>query len=170
MPDTIAALFSDEFHAESAVRALRSAHFDSTRTELRQAGENRMPDSGRYAARGIEVGCIGGTLLGVFLGLLAAGLLPHTHPFLAGGLFVPFILAIAFGASGGLAGLLLGMSAWYEATRLHQLDVLSGRYLVSVELDPERRNTARRILLSQGAITAWPTASSAARSGRPAVE
>lgn len=129
-----------------------------------------MPDSGSYAARGIEGGCIGGTLLGVLVGVLAAGLLPHTHAFLPGGLFVPFILAIAFGASGGLVGLLLGISAWHEAARLHQLDVQSGSYLVSVEADPDRRDTARRILLLQGAIAAWPAGSAAARSSRPAVE
>jgi F0F1-type ATP synthase assembly protein I len=170
MQDTIAALFKDEVQAESAVRALRSAHFDSTRTMQRQAGENRTPDSGSYAARGIEAGCVGGTVVGVLLGVLAAGLLPHSHPFLPGGLFVPFILGIAFGATGGLIGLLLSISAWHEAARLHQLDVQSGRYLVSVEADPERRDTARRILLSQGAITAWPAGSSAARSGRPVVE
>jgi hypothetical protein len=170
MQDTVAALFRDEVQAESAVWALRSAHFDSTRTELRQAGQNRMPDSGSYAARGIEVGCIGGTLLGVFLGVLAAGLLPHTHPFLPGGLFVPFMLAIAFGATGGLVGLLLSISAWADMARLHDLDVQSGRYLVSVEAAPELRDTARRILLLQGAITAWPAGSATARSGRPAVE
>jgi hypothetical protein len=170
MQDTIAALFKDEVQAESAVRALNSAHFDSTRTELRQAGENRMPDSGSYAAKGIEIGCISGTLLGILIGMFAAGLLPHTHPLLAGGLFIPFILAIAFGATGGLVGLLLSISAWHEMARLHELDVQSGRYLVSVEAEPERRDTARRILLSKGAITAWPAGSSAARSGRPAVE
>src|SRR4029077_20691366 len=125
MQDTIAALFKDEVQAESAIRALRSAHFDSTRTELRQAGETRMPDSGSYAAKGIEVGCIGGTLLGVLLGVAAAGVLPHTNSFLRGGLFVPFILAIAFGASGGLVGLLLSISAWHEKARLHELDVQS---------------------------------------------
>jgi hypothetical protein len=170
MPDTIAALFKNEVQAELAVRALEAAQFESARTELRQAAENRMPDFGDYAARGIEIGCICGTLLGVILGAVTAGLLPHTHPFLQGGLFVPFILAIAFGATGGLVGLLLSMSAWHERARLHELDVLSGRYLVSVGADPERRETARRILLSKGAITAWPTKSSTARSGRPAVE
>jgi hypothetical protein len=170
MPDTIAALFKDEVQAESAVSALRSAHFDSPRTELRQAAESRMPDSGSYAARGIEIGCVCGTLLGVLLGVFAAGLLPHSHPFLQGGLFVPFMLAIALGTTGGLVGLLLSMSAWHERARLHELDVLSGRYLVSLEAEPERRETARRILLSRGAITAWPTNSSTPRAGRPAAE
>jgi hypothetical protein len=170
MQDTIAALFKDEVQAELAVRALTSAQFDSTRTELRQAAENRMPDSGSYAARGIEVGCVCGTLLGVIAGVLAAGLLPHSHTFVPGGLFVPFILAIAFGATGGLVGLLLGISAWHERARFHELDVQSGRYLVSVDAEPERRDTARRILLSKGAITAWPAHPRATRSSRPAVE
>jgi hypothetical protein len=158
MQDTVAALFKDEIQAESAVIALRSAHFDSTRTEPRQAGGSGMPDSGSYAARGIEIGCTGGTLLGVVLGVVAAGLLPHTHPFLPG-LFVPFMLAMAFGATGGLVGLLLSISAWHEMARLHALDVQSGRFLVSVEAEPERRDTARRIVLSKGAITAWPARS-----------
>jgi hypothetical protein len=170
MHDTIAALFEDEVRAESALRALRSAQFDSARAELRQAAGSRMPDSGDYAAKGIEIGCVCGTVLGVLLGLAAVGLVPHAHPFLQGGLFVPFVLAIAFGASGGLVGLLLSISAWHEMARLHALDVQSGRYLVSVESGPERLDTARRILLSKGAITAWPTTSPAKRSGRPAVE
>jgi hypothetical protein len=72
---------------------------------------------------------------------------------------VTFILAIAFGATGGLVGLLLSMSAWREMARRHVLDVQSGRFLVSVEAEPERRDTARRILLSKGAITAWPARS-----------
>jgi hypothetical protein len=166
MQDTIAALFRDEVHAESAVHALSSAQFESARTEVRQAGTNRMPASGSYAAKGIEIGCVGGTLLGVVLGAVAAGLLPHSRTFLQGGMFVPFIFAIAFGATGGWVGLLLSVSAWHERARLHQLDVQSGRYLVSVDADPDRRHTARSILLLKGAITAWP----ARRSGRPEVE
>ena len=170
MHDTIAALFKDEVQAESALSALRSAQFNSVRAKLRQAAGSQMPDSGDLAARGIELGCVCGTLLGVLLGLVAAGLVPRAHPFLQGGLFVPFILAIAFGATGGLVGLLLSILAWAEMARLHALDVQSGRYLVSVEAEPERRDTARRILLSKGAITAWPAGSATARSGRPAVE
>ncbi|HEX9097350.1 MAG TPA: hypothetical protein VF990_14775 [Candidatus Dormibacteraeota bacterium] len=169
MPDTITALFKDEVQAGSAMRTLKSAQFDA-RAELRQAAGNRMPDSGDYAARGIEMGCICGTMLGVLLGLVAAGLIPHGRPFLQGGLFVPFILAIAFGATGGLVGFLLSISAWFERARLHELDVQSGRYLVRVEAEPERLDAARRILLSQGAITAWRAGSPAARSSRPAVE
>jgi len=170
MHDTIAALFKDEVQAQAALSALRSAQFDSARAELRQAAGNRMPDSGEYAAKGIQIGCVCGTVLGVLLGLVAAGLVPHAHPFLHGGLFVPFMLAIAFGATGGLVGLLLSISAWLERARLHELDVATGRYLVKVEVEPERRDTARRILLSKGAITAWPADSPARRSGRPAVE
>jgi len=170
MHDTIAALFKDEVQADSAMRALKSAEFDTARAELRQAAGSRMPDSGDYAARGIEIGCICGTVLGVLLGLVAAGLVPHARPFLQGGLFVAFILGVAFGATGGLVGLLLSLSAWLERARLHELDVRSGRYLVSVEAEPERLDAARRILLSTGAITAWPADSPAARSSRPAVE
>src|SRR5207245_10934770 len=107
MPDSIAALFKDEEQADSAVRALKSVDFDSSKIEMRGPREPELPDFGGNAARGVAIGCIGGTILGVVLGVIAAGIIPGSHTFVHGGLFVPFMLAMAPGAAGGLAGLLL---------------------------------------------------------------
>jgi hypothetical protein len=171
MPDTIAALFKDEAQARSAVSALRSARFDSARTEIRGPAEAHVPDFGGSAARGVAMGSIGGSVLGALLGVFAAGVIPGTHPLLQGGLFVPFMAAIALGATGGLAGLLLSMSASRERILFYEQEVQSGRYLVSVDTEPERRETARQILLSKGAIEALPIdAPTIKRSGRRAVE
>jgi hypothetical protein len=171
MPDTVSALFKDKARAESAVSALRSADFDPARTEMRGPSEAQLPDFGGNAARGVAVGCIGGTVLGVVLGVLSAGLIPGTHAFMQGGLFVPFMFAMALGATGGLAGLLLSMSASREHVLFYEQKVQSGRYLVSVETEPERRETACQILLSKGAIEAAPIDAPSMKSrGRRAVE
>jgi hypothetical protein len=152
MPDTVAALFDDEAQAEFAVHALRSARFASASTHFRRTEPARMPDFGAHAVRGLEVGYLAGTFAGMALGIVAAGLIPHSHVFVQGGLFVPFILAIAFGVTGGLAGLLV--SAW--ASRDHAIrferEVKSSPYMVTVITDPERVEYARKIMMSKGAI------------------
>jgi hypothetical protein len=171
MPDTVSALFKDETQAESAVSALRSAAFDPARTEMRGPPEAQLPDFGGNTARGVAIGCIGGTVLGAVLGVLSVGLIPGTHPFMQGGLFVPFMFAMALGATGGLAGLLLSMSASRERALFYEQEVQSGRYLVSVDTEPERRETARQILLSKGAIEAAPIDAPSVKSrGRRALE
>src|SRR3989475_6699787 len=115
MPHTVAALFDDEAQAEFAVHALRSARFASAHTEVRPAEPADMPDIGATALRGLEIGYLVGTAAGAVLGVIAAGLIPRTHMFLRGGLLVPLILAIAFGLTGGLTGMLL--SAWASRDR-----------------------------------------------------
>ena len=174
MPDTIVALFKDKGQAESAVRALLTARFDS-RVELRKPGEAQLPDFGAVAARGVSIGYVGGTVLGIVVGVIAAGVIPGTHQFLHGGLFVPFMLAIAFGATGGLAGLLFSISLSQEKTLFYEQEMQSGRYLVSVQAVPERAETARQILLlAKGAMEVppieSPSDSPAMRRGRRAVE
>ncbi len=163
MRDTITALFKDEAQAESAMRALKEAKFDRASTELRRPQLAEVPDFGANAARGVAIGSIGGTVLGVILGILASGVIPGSHAYAQGGWFVPFILAMALGATGGLAGLLL--SLYFER------EVQSGRYMVSVDTDPDRLEAARQILMSRGAIEASPIDSpTVKRSGRRAVE
>ena len=171
MPDTIAALFKDQEQADSAVSALKSANFDSSKIEMRSPREPELPDFGGNAARGVAIGCIGGTILGVVLGVIAAGIIPGSHTFVHGGLFVPFMLAMALGATGGLAGLLLSMSGSHERALFYEQEVQSGRYLVSVDTEPDRREAARQILLSKGAMEAAPIDSpTVKRGGRRVVE
>jgi hypothetical protein len=53
----------------------------------------------------------------------------------------------------------------------YEQEVQSGRYLVSVDTQPERRETARQILLSKGAMEAAPIDSpTVKRGGRRVVE
>ncbi|HSS95080.1 MAG TPA: hypothetical protein VLR46_13985 [Candidatus Dormibacteraeota bacterium] len=171
MPDTIAALFKEEAQAESAVGALRSANFDSARTELHRPADAHVPDAGGTAARGIAIGCIGGTALGLVLGVIGAGLIPGSHTFLQGGLLVPLMLATALGATGGLGGLLLGIAALQERSLFYEQEVQSGRFMVSVDTEPERLEDARNILLSKGAMEASSIDSpTIKRGGRRAVE
>jgi MFS family permease len=171
MPDTITALFKDEAGAESAMHALKEANFDRASTELRRPEDAEIPDFGGNAARGVAIGSIGGTVLGVILGILASGVIPGSHSYAQGGWFVPFILAMALGATGGLAGLLVSMSASHERGLYFEQEVQSGRYMVSVDTDPDRLETAREILMSRGAIEASPIDSpTVKRSGRRVVE
>lgn len=165
MSDTIAALFKNQEHADSAVRALKSAEFDNAEIEIRGPREPKVPDFGGNAARGVAIGSIGGTALGGVLGLLAAGVVPGSHAYVQGGWFDPFMLAIALGATGGLAGLLLSAGASRDRALFFEQEVQSGRYLVTVETQPERRETAREILLSKGAIEAAPIDSPSVRRG-----
>lgn len=69
-----------------------------------------MRDFGGNAARGVAIGSFGGNVLGVVLGILLAGVIPGAHAYAQGGWSVPFILGLALGATGGLAGLLLSLS------------------------------------------------------------
>jgi MFS family permease len=165
MPDTIAALFKDEEQAESAVRALKSADFDSSEIEMRGPREPQLPDFGGNAARGVAFGSIGGTVLGAILGTFVAGVVPGSHAYVTGGWFVPFMLAMALGATGGLAGLLLSVGASRDRALYYEQEVQSGRYLVSVNTQPERREFAREILLSKGAMEAAPIDSPTVKRG-----
>src|SRR5207245_265265 len=169
--DPSAALCQDEEQADSAVRALKSVDFDSSEIEMRGPREPELPDVGGNAARGVAFGSIGGTILGAVLGVLAAGVMPGSHAYVQGGWFVPFMLAMALGATGGLAGLLLSVGASRDRALFYEQEVQSGRYLVSVDTKPERRETARQILLSKGAMEAAPIDSpTVKRGGRRVVE
>lgn len=170
MPDAVTALFKDEEQADSAVHALKSADFGPSEIEVRGPREPDLPDVGGNAARGVAFGSIGGTVLGVVMGVLAAGDIPGSHAYVQGGWFVPFMLAMALGATGGLAGLLLSAGASRDRDLYYEQEVQSGRYLVSVDTQPERRETARQILVSQGAMEASQIDASTVRRGRRVVE
>jgi hypothetical protein len=170
MPEKVTALFKNEAQAESALTALQTADFDSVRSEIRRPGEARVPDFGGNAARGVGIGTSGGTVLGAIVGVLASGVIPGTHAYVQGGVIVPLMLAMALGATGGLAGLLLSASALRDRNLYYEQELQSGRYLVSVDTEPERLESARQILLSKGAMEASPIDSPIVKSGRRAVE
>ena len=56
MATTVLALFKDAGEAEAAVRALRSAHFESARLGIVHAGDAHVPRFGWYAFIGSVAG------------------------------------------------------------------------------------------------------------------
>ncbi len=151
MSTTVLALFKDQREAEAAVEALRSAHFDSARMGIGNAGDASVPKHGRNALVGVLAGAAGCGLVGTLIGVFAAGLVPGLAAWLAGGWFVPVMIGLGGAATGAIAGWL---------SRQHAVDyeeeVAAGRTLVSVYSHPDKVEEARRILLEEGAFEAAP--------------
>ena len=156
MTTTVLALFTEPKEAEQAVRALRSAHFDSVRVGIVRPGEARPPRFGRSAMVGIVIGTIGCGVLGGILGLFAAGMVPGIGAWLPGGWFAVMMLGLAAASTGAVAGLLMSQSAASQDALYYEDEVAAGRTLVSVSSDPELADVARRILLDEGAFEAAP--------------
>jgi hypothetical protein len=157
MANTVLALFRERRDAEAAVRALRSADFDSATIGIAHPGDaGRVPRYGIVALKGVLGGTIGCGLIGVIAGLIVGGLLPMTHPLLPGGWFVPFMLGMAGAGTGAVAGLLASQSTAERGAYYYDDEVRAGRTLVTVHAAASRVAEARRILLEQGAFDASP--------------
>jgi hypothetical protein len=100
---TVLALFKDKRDAEAAVRALKSARFDSARLGVVPPGRSLVPRFGRIAVTGIAAGTIGCGMAGLLLGLVLAW-------WLHGGWLVPVMFAMTGAATGALAGMLISQS------------------------------------------------------------
>jgi len=150
---TVLALFKDQRDAEAAVRALRSAAFDSAQLGLAHAGETHVPKFGYNALIGVVGGAIGCGVVGVLVGFAAAGMLSTVVP---GGWFVPLMIGLGGAATGAVAGLLISMSMSRQHALYYEDEVAAGRTLVSVYSDPDKIEIARRILLEEGAFEAAP--------------
>lgn len=142
---TVLALFRDKRDAEAAIRALKSAHFDSARLGVLPPGEANVPAFGKAALIGIGAGIVLCGTLGVLLGLGFGG-----------GWFVPLMFGITGAATGALAGMLVSQSFARQGTLYYEEEVESGRTLVSVLSEDDRAEDARRILLQEGAFEADP--------------
>jgi len=157
MTQTVLALFRERRDAEAAIRALRAAHFDSAQLAIGQAGDDRgVPRHGRIAFAGVVGGAVGCGVIGVLIGLVAGGLVPMVHAWLPGGWFVPFMLGIAGAGTGAVAGLLMSQSIAERGAYYYDDEVRAGRTLVRVEAEPGEVETARRILMEEGAFDASP--------------
>jgi hypothetical protein len=150
---TVLALFKDQADAEAAVRALRSARFDSAQLGNLHAEHAQVPKYGENAVVGILGGAIGCGLTGALLGVAMTALDPQAFP---GGWFVPFMIGLAGAATGAVAGMLLSMSMSRQHAMYYEDAVAAGRTLVSVHAEPDRIEQARRILLDEGAFEAAP--------------
>jgi hypothetical protein len=146
---TVLALFKDKRDAEAAVRALKSARFDSARLGVVPPGRSRVPLFGRIAVTGIAAGTIGCAIAGLILGLVLAW-------WLHGGWLVPVMFALTGAATGALAGMLISQSVSRQDTLYYEEEVEAGRTLVTVMSEAERAEDARRILLQEGAFEASP--------------
>jgi hypothetical protein len=157
MSTTVLALFRDQRAAEAAVEALLSAHFESARLGTVPAGDAHVSNRGQSALVVVVAGAVGCGLVGMLIGVVAAGLVPGLAPWLTGGWFVPLMIGLGGAATGAVAGLLMS----HSVARQHSLyeDVIAGgRTLVSVYSDPEKVEEAQRILLQKGAFEAAPIA------------
>ena len=155
MATTVLALFKDAGEAEAAVRALRSAHFESARLGIVHAGDAHVPRFGWYAFIGSVAGTVGGALLGLLAGVLLAGVLPGWSAALSGG-FAVLMLALGGAATGVVAGLLISQSIARQGSLYYEEEASAGRTLVSVHAEQDLVEVARRILLDEGAFEAAP--------------
>lgn len=146
---SILALFKDREDAESAVRALKSARFDSARLGVVPPGETHTPPFGKIAAIGVLAGTVGCAIVGVLIGAVVAHVLHQ-------GWFVPFMFGITGAATGTVAGLLVSQTGGSQGALYYEEEVEAGRTLVTVTSELERAEEARRILLAEGAFEAAP--------------
>jgi hypothetical protein len=137
------------------MRALRSAHFESARIGIAQAGENRVPNYGRAAFDGVVGGAIGCGLIGFIIGAISSAIIGPV-PWLQGGWFVPIMLGAAGAATGAVSGLLMSQSATERGALYYDEEVSGGRTLVTVYADRSDVAEIRQILLREGAFDAAP--------------
>ena len=156
MSTTVLALFRERRDAEAAITALKSANFDSAQLGIAEPGDARMPRYGVVAFKGVVGATLGCALVGVLIGVVAGGFVPGIHALLPGGWFLLFMLGIAGAGTGAVAGLLMSQSVAERGAYYYDDEVRAGRTLVRVEADPGEVETARRILLEQGAFDAAP--------------
>jgi hypothetical protein len=153
MPNTVVALFATLSTAESAVRKLEHAGFESDEIGLLGPGEVAEPDEGKNLARGIGTGAATGGLAGGVLAAIAAGAIPGIGPVIAGGVLTSVIAAAATaGTVGGVVGALVSMEISDKHAHYFEQEVRGGRFLVSVT--SRRSDKAKKVLRSAGALEA----------------
>jgi hypothetical protein len=153
MPNTVLALFAALSEAESAVRNLEQAGFESDEIGLLWPGDAPEPDQEQTLRRGIGTGAAAGGLAGGVLAALAAGAVPGIGPVLAGGVLASVIAGTATaGTAGGVVGALVSMAISDKHAHYYEQELHAGRFLVSVT--SSRSDDAQEILRSAGALEA----------------
>src|SRR2546423_13298274 len=134
MPSTtVLALFKDKRDAEAAVRALKSARFDSARLGVVEPRNAHVQAFGQMAVAGVGAGTIVCGVVGVALGTAVAGGLPGTHAWLPGGWFVLFMFGLTGAATGALAGKLVSPAGSRRGAPYYRKKGGSGRPLPTVQ-------------------------------------
>lgn len=162
--NTISAVFDDRSEAETAIRELRSAGFDTDRLSVigRDEGQTTVSDgtgelveddSGSDAAKG----ALGGAGIGALLGIAALAI-PGVGPLAAAGAIagsaIPGAAAIGAGAgalAGGLTGLLKDHGVDDDDANYYETRINDGGIFVSVDLsNGGDAESAREILARNG--------------------
>jgi hypothetical protein len=147
----VAALFRTRSEAEEGLRKLKEAGFAEDEVSVATA---RVARPQRYAAK-VAGGVVVGTVVGAIVGAVVAGMMPGIHAMIPGNALATFVfVAVAGGATGGVAGALLSVAASGDTALYYDEEVESGRALVSVT--GPRVAVARALLLRAGAMEAAP--------------
>jgi len=155
MAETVVGVLRSKGEADSAISELGRAGFGPDEVGLVQPGRDLEPDYGRHLAVGIVAGTLLGALVGAGLALIPAFLAPGGgHTIGATTLVLVLGGAMAGGATGGLAGVLISMAGSTDRTLHYDQEAASGRFVVSVT--SERPGEAYEILRRSGAIEASP--------------
>lgn len=141
-------VFSTEEEAVSAINSLRDKGYDSDDISvIARAKEDRRhieDETGTKAGEGAAAGAATGGVLGGVSGLLAglgALAIPGIGPIVAAGPIAATLGGAAVGAgAGGLVGALVGMGISEDEAEEYQNHVESGKILVLVDADADRRD------------------------------
>jgi len=155
MAETVVGVLRSQGEANSAITELERAGFTSEEVGLVPPGHGREPDYGRHLAVGIVAGTVLGALIGAALALIPALTASGAaHAVNASTVILVLGGAMAGGATGGLAGVLISMAGTSDRTLHYDQEAASGRFVVSVT--SERPREAYEILRRSGAIEASP--------------
>lgn len=153
--ETVVGVLMSKDQADSARTELERAGFTPDEVGLAEPGHDREPDYGRHLAVGIVAGTALGALIGAGLALVPAFLAPGAAQTIDAATVVLVLGgAMAGGATGGLAGVLITMAGATDRTLHYDQEAASGRFVVSVT--SERPGEAYEILRKSGAIEASP--------------
>lgn len=169
-PRTVVGLFERPEPAEQAVRALKVGGFadEDIGIVMRDlSGDEALRDSMAHdeaAASGAVAGAATGGVLGGVLGALASLLLPGVGPIVAGGVLGSALVGAGAGAAtGGVIGGLLGLGVPDQDARHFDRGFRAGGVIVTVRTEPDRADTASRLLSRHGADLGPSSAAGAAR-------
>lgn len=151
MSSTIAGLFSNRDTAEQALTDLEAAGFSGgdmgiVMQDKRQAHEMSEKHGTQTTEGAVAGGIVGGTA-GALMAATGALVIPGIGPFVSAGILATSIVG---GATGWLAGSLIGLGLPHEEAHFYEQQVQQGGVLVTIKASG-REAEARAILMRDGA-------------------